>query len=1324
MKRVKLLILFCLLTCVTFGQGTNYYFSSSEGNDANTGTSPGSPLASITMLNSLTLQPGDQVHFKRGDTFIGQVVCGYSGSEGAPIVYTAYGSGPLPILSGSSGDSSDDIYDPVSTFLIVDKSFLEFKELHIRNERFDAKESDDEFSFGILCYSQQSELGPHVLGKSRSLPGVYKDDARQFEEAVINTPSLNFNEHIYFSDLYFDKIYAARTSGIEFNQLRSTAIYFEESFTKDIIVENSYFTDLQRTGFWTRRWAADVIVRNNEFVNIGGSGTILSTSNRILYEGNKMLFNGSNSDFRMAKRGSGMWVFACDGVVAQHNVSKHARGPNDSSGMHVDYSNSNILYQYNYSEDAAGGFCETLGDNVNVIWRYNISVNDGENSGKNRILWVNPYAGWKGSIKSKELYYYNNTIFAGRDYDNEITDSEVLLEAEDMTFYNNILYLENGSRLGKKKYNEDLDTHDFKKNIYFGGQFKQALLNLETGEITDDPMFIGAGTDNELGYVLAEGSPALGAAETFVEPVFPYAGQGIFANITSAATKDYYGNPVDLTQPTHIGAYNGPASTFSMNTDTYEAEDAAGNGSSCTNASGNSVVDVSAGSVTFNVTVPEAGAYILDVYYLNPSVNEIGIRINGGDEEQVLFQLTKGTCAQNGNPGNYQLIRDLSAGSNTIELSSLVVDRLDVISFIEGGITPPPPAGPIYEAEEAELFGSVKVAYCEPSDITLVSQISAGSGNAVSFSVTADVTGDYDVTVTYFANTEKNMTYELNGAAAQTVTVDPSGDWCYLGGSAADTTLTLSLVAGINTLLFYDSPVLDKIEVVEAGGVTPPPFTPLELEAELAVLSGSASIGNCQFASGTGLVKNINGGVGNAVTFEDISVPQSAVFNVTVSYYSLLGGTFEWQLNSDAPQTETVMSSDNIWCYQGGDAGVHEFQVTMPAGLNDLTFFDSPVLDKILIEEVGVVPPPPFTPLELEAELAVISGSASIGNCQFASGTGLVKNINGGVGNAVIFEDISVPQSAVFNVTVSYYSLLGGTFEWQLNSDAPQTETVMSSDNIWCYQGGDAGVHEFQVTMPAGLNDLTFFDSPVLDKILIEEVGVVPPPPFTPLELEAELAVLSGSASIGNCQFASGTELVKNINGGVGNAVTFAGISVPQSATFDVIVTYYSLNGGSLNYQLNNDAPQSTTVSSSGNTFCYQGGESSEIPLTIVMPAGLNDITFFDSPNLDKIKISLSGSSARPAGTVLGVSKDAPLKVYPTIMKSGERYSIEFPALNRDYSGLSVNFLDLSGRVHHTEEIITNDSKIQLSVPQISSGIYIIQILGEKVLSEQRVIVK
>lgn len=84
-------------------QGNTYYISSSTGNDNNSGTSSAQAWQTLNKINAKmsSLQPGEKVLFKRGDTFYGQVnVDDVRGTASNPITFGAYGSGPSPIVSG------------------------------------------------------------------------------------------------------------------------------------------------------------------------------------------------------------------------------------------------------------------------------------------------------------------------------------------------------------------------------------------------------------------------------------------------------------------------------------------------------------------------------------------------------------------------------------------------------------------------------------------------------------------------------------------------------------------------------------------------------------------------------------------------------------------------------------------------------------------------------------------------------------------------------------------------------------------------------------------------------------------------------------------------------------------------------------------------------------------------------------------------------------------------------------------------------------------------------------------------------------------------
>lgn len=82
------------------GTGRTFFVSASSGDDRNDGLSPQLPWRGLDKINAADLRPGDNVLFKRGDTWRGQLAP-RSGKEGEPITYGAYGDGDKPLLLGS-----------------------------------------------------------------------------------------------------------------------------------------------------------------------------------------------------------------------------------------------------------------------------------------------------------------------------------------------------------------------------------------------------------------------------------------------------------------------------------------------------------------------------------------------------------------------------------------------------------------------------------------------------------------------------------------------------------------------------------------------------------------------------------------------------------------------------------------------------------------------------------------------------------------------------------------------------------------------------------------------------------------------------------------------------------------------------------------------------------------------------------------------------------------------------------------------------------------------------------------------------------------------
>ena len=96
---MKKLIITFFLTCLFVSSFATTYYIANNGNDTNNGTSTSTPWQTLDKVNATTLQPNDQVLFRRGDTFYGKLILPES-SNSVNITFGAYGSGNKPIITG------------------------------------------------------------------------------------------------------------------------------------------------------------------------------------------------------------------------------------------------------------------------------------------------------------------------------------------------------------------------------------------------------------------------------------------------------------------------------------------------------------------------------------------------------------------------------------------------------------------------------------------------------------------------------------------------------------------------------------------------------------------------------------------------------------------------------------------------------------------------------------------------------------------------------------------------------------------------------------------------------------------------------------------------------------------------------------------------------------------------------------------------------------------------------------------------------------------------------------------------------------------------
>src|SRR4051794_3905277 len=111
-----------LLWGAVAAHATTYYVAR-DGSDANPGTSPAQPLATLAAAADLELQPGDRLLLRAGDTFDGSLV--FDGADN--------GTAAQPVTAGSYGQGRATIHAPADGFGVIsyDNEHLVVQDLRV-----------------------------------------------------------------------------------------------------------------------------------------------------------------------------------------------------------------------------------------------------------------------------------------------------------------------------------------------------------------------------------------------------------------------------------------------------------------------------------------------------------------------------------------------------------------------------------------------------------------------------------------------------------------------------------------------------------------------------------------------------------------------------------------------------------------------------------------------------------------------------------------------------------------------------------------------------------------------------------------------------------------------------------------------------------------------------------------------------------------------------------------------------------------------------------------------------------------------------------------
>ncbi|MBA2937368.1 RICIN domain-containing protein [Paenibacillus sp. CGMCC 1.16610] len=470
------------------------YYVDPAGNDANNGTSASTPWKTLTKVNATTFGAGDQILFKAGGSWSGQLHPLGSGTSGAPIVIDKYGSASNPLIDGNGGDS---------TVYLYNQSYWEITNLEVKN--YNGVNSKRR---GIFVVNDGAGTLNHIYIKNNNVHDVWGDNTKD----------------------------ADGSAGIMVVSKGTTPSKFN-----DVLIDgNTVGPDVDRTGivivstFWCRsdvnctatpNWypSTNVVISNNYVQGIGGDGIVPQQTDGAIVQYNTV--NGFN--LRSNSYNAGIWPWDADNTVIQYNESYNGHSELDGTGFDADYGCTNTIIQYNYSHDNDGGFLLIMGTgtgkNDQTTARYNISQND-----KRGLLVFS-----QGNPTNFQAY--NNDFYIGSGMWTDVVTAD--WGTNPWWMYNNIIY-----NLGSGGYNLRGINSDY--NLYYGNH--PSSEPNESHKLTSDPAFVNVGSGNLgraslNGYKLLQDSPAIGS--------------GVFVNNNGG--KDFWGNNVASSGSTNRGAYNG-----------------------------------------------------------------------------------------------------------------------------------------------------------------------------------------------------------------------------------------------------------------------------------------------------------------------------------------------------------------------------------------------------------------------------------------------------------------------------------------------------------------------------------------------------------------------------------------------------------------------------------------------------------------------------------------------------------------------------------------------------------------------------------------------
>ena len=399
-----------------------FHLDAKGGDDANDGLSEAAAWKTFKNLKNLKLDPGDQILFKKGETFRGVLEISGQGTEELPIIVGSYGDGDAkPIITAPEGSKY--------ALRVFNSDYLTVQNLEVVNHG--RQELPGRTGVMVECRD---------YGVSR---GIRLNDlfVRDVNGTIIKKQGGGSGILLSNTNSKGGKISTFDGLTIEYCHIK-----------------NCYRNAMIWDGCWDRtNWYANknVLVRYNLIEEVPGDGIVPIGCDGAIIEYNVMRNGTERFDPKSrTEAAAGIWPWSCDNTIIRFNEASGHKAPWDGQGFDADYNCTNTVIEYNYSHDNWGGMVLVCaaGDekqydycwgNENPIVRYNISIGDGNRPHPARGKMFSPSIHIGGPVDGLHLYrnIIHNKVKAAADIDRSMLVSDDWVGcANNTTIKENIFY--------------------------------------------------------------------------------------------------------------------------------------------------------------------------------------------------------------------------------------------------------------------------------------------------------------------------------------------------------------------------------------------------------------------------------------------------------------------------------------------------------------------------------------------------------------------------------------------------------------------------------------------------------------------------------------------------------------------------------------------------------------------------------------------------------------------------------------------------------------------------------------------------------------------